>query len=201
MRSYKPYCASGGPSWTCWGVTSPSWRLSRKPFPRITYERAVEILRGTEVRQMLEADLTTATARVDELNRMIKKKEAEHAGDGIKQWKVEKLAREIMEHREELAEQETSVRNIPHHMDLAANFEWGTDLGGSDETIIARMYDRPVCVTHYPCAIKGVLHEAQRRRSARGQRSGHIGARRVRRNRRRLAARRRLGRVARTNER
>jgi asparaginyl-tRNA synthetase len=35
-------------------------------------------------------------------------------------------------------------------MDLAANFEWGSDLGGSDETIIARLHERPVFVTHYP---------------------------------------------------
>ncbi len=126
----------------------------QKPFPRITYEQAVTTLRSTEVRQMLDADLTAATARVDELKKLIDEKEAERTGKGVKQWKVEKLAREIIEHREELAEQETAVRNIPHHRDLAANFEWGTDLGGSDETIIARMYDRPVCVTHYPSAIK-----------------------------------------------
>jgi hypothetical protein len=27
-------------------------------------------------------------------------------------------------------------------MELAANFEWGSDLGGSDETIISRLHDR-----------------------------------------------------------
>jgi hypothetical protein len=27
-------------------------------------------------------------------------------------------------------------------MELAKNFEWGSDLGGSDETIIARLHDR-----------------------------------------------------------
>jgi asparaginyl-tRNA synthetase len=39
-------------------------------------------------------------------------------------------------------------------MELAANFEWGKDLGGSDETIISRLHDRPVFVTHYPRGCK-----------------------------------------------
>jgi len=60
----------------------------------------------------------------------------------------------LLDARDELADQEEAVRNIPHHMELAANFAWGSDLGGSDETIIARLHDRPVFVTHYPRACK-----------------------------------------------
>ena len=37
---------------------------------------------------------------------------------------------------------------------MAAGFEWGRDLGGSDETIISRLHDRPVFVTHYPHDVK-----------------------------------------------
>ena len=33
-------------------------------------------------------------------------------------------------------------------------FEYGTDLGGADETVLSEQYGRPVCVTHYPAAIK-----------------------------------------------
>lgn len=33
-------------------------------------------------------------------------------------------------------------------------FEWGNDLGGTDETIISEQFDRPVMVHHYPAAIK-----------------------------------------------
>ncbi len=35
-------------------------------------------------------------------------------------------------------------------MQLAANFDAGGDLGGSDETIISRLSERPTFVTHYP---------------------------------------------------
>ncbi len=122
----------------------------QKPFHRLTYSEAAELLHGDKVRTMLEQDLHNAKARVTELEKMIADKESERSGPGVKKWKAEKLAQEIAEHREELGDVETDVQNIPKHMELAAGFEWGGDLGGSDETIIARMHDRPVFVTHYP---------------------------------------------------
>ncbi len=33
-------------------------------------------------------------------------------------------------------------------------FQYGTDFGGTDETVLSEQYDRPVCVTHYPADIK-----------------------------------------------
>ena len=33
-------------------------------------------------------------------------------------------------------------------------FEYGDDLGGGDETVLSEHFDRPVCVTHYPAAVK-----------------------------------------------
>jgi asparaginyl-tRNA synthetase len=33
-------------------------------------------------------------------------------------------------------------------------FEWGNDLGGTDETIVSEQFDRPVMVHHYPSAVK-----------------------------------------------
>jgi asparaginyl-tRNA synthetase len=126
----------------------------QKPFYRITYSQAAEILRSDQTRKTFEEDLERAKARVEELEKLIGEKEAERGAAGIKEWKADKLAQEILDAREELGDQEEAVRNIPKHMELAANFEWGGDLGGSDETIIARLHDRPVFVTHYPRACK-----------------------------------------------
>jgi asparaginyl-tRNA synthetase len=125
-----------------------------KPFDRITYSEAAEILHSDRARALLEDDLARAKQRVEALQKLIAEKEAEQAGGGLKQWKADKLAAEIIAHREELAEQEEAVRNIPKHMALAADFAWGSDLGGSDETIIARLHEKPVFVTHYPGACK-----------------------------------------------
>lgn len=33
-------------------------------------------------------------------------------------------------------------------------FQYGTDLGGTDETVLSQQFDKPLCVTHYPGAVK-----------------------------------------------
>jgi asparaginyl-tRNA synthetase len=37
---------------------------------------------------------------------------------------------------------------------LGSNIEWGGDLGGEDETLLAKQFDRPVMVYNYPKAVK-----------------------------------------------
>ncbi len=39
-------------------------------------------------------------------------------------------------------------------LDQGLPFQVGGDLGGTDETVLSEQFDRPVCVTHYPAAIK-----------------------------------------------
>jgi len=39
-------------------------------------------------------------------------------------------------------------------LDKGLPFQVGGDFGGTDETVLSEQYDRPVCVTHYPAAIK-----------------------------------------------
>jgi asparaginyl-tRNA synthetase len=38
--------------------------------------------------------------------------------------------------------------------DKGQAFEYGTDLGGTDETVLSEHFDRPVCITHYPASVK-----------------------------------------------
>ena len=38
--------------------------------------------------------------------------------------------------------------------DTGLPFEHGTDFGGTDETVLSEQHDCPVCVTHYPVALK-----------------------------------------------
>ncbi|MBU0640541.1 MAG: asparagine--tRNA ligase [Planctomycetes bacterium] len=126
----------------------------QKPFERLTYSEAAELLHSDRARNLLEKDLATAQDRASALRTEIDEKEAQRSAPGAKKWKVEKLAQEIAAAREGLADCEEQVRNLPQHMELAANFTWGSDLGGSDETIIARLHERPVFVTHYPREVK-----------------------------------------------
>ncbi len=38
--------------------------------------------------------------------------------------------------------------------DKGLPFQYGTDLGGTDETVLSEQFDKPLCVTHYPSDIK-----------------------------------------------
>ncbi len=121
----------------------------QKPFYRITYTQASELLHGPRSRELLENDLVVKKSRMEEVERRITEVEAVATSDA-KEWAKDKAAAEAIELREERADLIEQVGNIPHHIELARNFEWGGDLGGSDETIISRLHDRPVFVTHYP---------------------------------------------------
>ncbi|MEK6675093.1 MAG: asparagine--tRNA ligase [Planctomycetota bacterium] len=125
----------------------------KRPFYRLPYTEAAELLRSSRARELLENDLTEKRQRVVELDERIAELEATAKGSG-KQWEKDKAAAEVIHAREERTEIVEQIGNIPHHMELAANFQWGGDLGGSDETIISRLHDRPVFVTHYPKQVK-----------------------------------------------
>ena len=121
----------------------------QKPFYRLTYTEVADILHSDQARELLERDLAAKQERVAELDKQIAELD-ELAKTGAKQWQKDKAAGEAIEAREERSELQEQISNIPHHMELAAGFTWGEDLGGSDETIISRLHDRPVFVTHYP---------------------------------------------------
>jgi asparaginyl-tRNA synthetase len=84
---------------------------------------------------------------------------------------VSYVVRRCLERRRpELAELERNVAPLeacvpPYHRisytdaveklkGLGSNIEWGHDLGGEDETLLAKQFDRPVMVYNYPKAVK-----------------------------------------------
>jgi len=125
----------------------------KKPFARITYSQGADLLRGPKSKELLQADLQAKQARLAEMEKKIAELESLATGNAS-QWKKDQAAAEAIELREDRSELIEQIGNIPHHIELAANFEWGGDLGGSDETIISRLHDRPVFVTHYPKGCK-----------------------------------------------
>ncbi len=134
----------------------------QKPFYRLPYSEAVEILKGPRPRELLEKDLAEKQAGVAALTARIDELEAMKAS-AKKAWEQEKAAQDIQAAREERTELEEQIVNIPTHMKLAADFAWGSDLGGSDETIISRLHDKPVMVTHYPKEVKAFYMRNDRR--------------------------------------
>ncbi len=133
----------------------------QKPFYRLRYMEVADILRGPRAEELLDRDLEEKNVRIAELDKSIAELE-EQSQSARKQWQKDKAAADAIAAREERAELAEQVANIPHHKELAANFQVGTDLGGSDETIISRLHDRPVFVTHYPRSVKAFYMRQER---------------------------------------
>jgi len=133
----------------------------KPPFYRLTYTEAVEILTGPKTADFLAQQLQELQSQKQQLESRIAALEEEQK-DQIKQWKRDKNAAELIELRSEIDEVSTKIENNPKHAKLAAEFQWGKDLGGSDETIISQMHDKPVFVTHYPKEAKAFYMKTDR---------------------------------------
>jgi len=143
------------------GADTEALEKIKPPFYRLTYTEAVEILTGPKTRDYMAQQLQDLQSQKQQLESRIAELEQEQKGQ-IKQWKQEKNAAELIELRSELGEVSTRIENNPKHARLAAEFQWGKDLGGSDETIISQMHDKPVFVTHYPKQAKAFYMKTDR---------------------------------------
>jgi len=131
----------------------------KPPFYRLTYTQAVEILTGERTVKFMAEQLTQLNQQKEKIESRIVELEKEQAGQ-IKQWKRDKNAAELIALRSDIDELNIKIENNPKHARLAAEFRWGRDLGGSDETIISQMHDKPVFVTHYPKEAKAFYMKA-----------------------------------------
>jgi asparaginyl-tRNA synthetase len=133
----------------------------KPPFPRLTYTESVDLLTGQKTRDFLAGQLEGLKNQKQQTQSRIAELEQQQKGQ-MKQWKRDKIAAELMDLNSSLAEVDTIIENNPKHAQLAAEFRWGKDLGGSDETIISQMHDKPVFVTHYPRAAKAFYMKTDR---------------------------------------
>ncbi len=123
------------------------------PFPRITYTEAVELLRSPETHRRIRDEIERDRQRLAEMRERLAglERELEAARKG---WVQDRLAREIGELREEIAHLAQDLEQRAARIESAARFSWGDDLGGDEETILSRLFDRPVMVTRYPRGVK-----------------------------------------------
>ena len=129
-------------------------------FPRISYDEAVAILKGDQAvngqtsMQLLENELKVTIQSIQDNETEIDERMATLQQPGIKkgvrnfnQNKIDRLKADI----KELNEQKN---NIPQWMESAQGFVQGADLGGSDETVLTKLFDAPVMVYNWPKKIK-----------------------------------------------
>ncbi len=128
-------------------------------FPRVTHSEAAKILRGeVEVNgknaiTVQEEDLAAAKKAIEEKQAKIEENEATIKG-GVKKGKRNYLQNQIDQLKGEIKKLEETCRNIPKWIESAKNFPDGEDFGGSDETVLTRVFDAPVMVYNWPTKIK-----------------------------------------------
>jgi asparaginyl-tRNA synthetase len=143
------------------GVDPAKLEKIKPPFYRLTYTEVADILTSQKTRDFLAEQLKELKNQKQQMETKITELEQQQKGQ-LKQWQKDKIAAELIELRSALAEVDTRIENNPKHAKLAAEFQWGKDLGGSDETIISQMHDKPIFVTHYPKAAKAFYMKLDR---------------------------------------
>ncbi len=139
--------------------TSIFEKISENKFPRITYDEAVSILKGEKdvdgnnTIKTLEQDLIELNEKIKKSSEEIFEKEKIIKG-GVKKGKRNFLQNKIDMLKNEIKEHEEKAKNIPIWIESAKKFEYGNDLGGSDETVITRMFELPVMVYNWPHQVK-----------------------------------------------
>jgi asparaginyl-tRNA synthetase len=133
---------------------------SLKPFPRMTYDDAVSIIKGEKPVngiysiQLLEGEQKAAEAKIAEIDAEIADKEQQINSGGLKKGQINFFTTKIIQLKQERADLEEDLRNIPTWLESARNFTYGDDFGGSDETVLTKLFDSPVMVYDWPHEVK-----------------------------------------------
>jgi asparaginyl-tRNA synthetase len=131
-----------------------------RPFVRLTYTDAIAVLKGEKpvngktTIEVLTQDLQQTQERIIAINADIAQREQTIANpnekQGVKNFNLDKIAKL----KAELTDAEEQAQNIPNWLKSAQDFTFGDDLGGSDETVITRMYNEPIMVYNWPHEVK-----------------------------------------------
>src|SRR6185295_6389978 len=129
-------------------------------FPRLTYEEAVRIIKGEQEVNgknsiaSLEEELKRVKLKMVEVKKEISDREEKIKNPSMKKGEVTFNQTKIDQLKNELKDLEEDERNIPLWISSAKNFEFGSDFGGSDETVITRLFDTPILVYNWPHEVK-----------------------------------------------
>ncbi len=132
----------------------------REPFIRMKYEDAVSVIKGEkEVNgrtslQMLQAEEDGLRADIARLEADIEEREKKIAGGELKKGEINFNRAKIDQLKNDIKDIQEKLENIPAWLNSAKNFERGNDFGGSDETVLTKMFGQPVMVYNWPQAVK-----------------------------------------------
>lgn len=142
------------------GRDTTTLKSSLNKYPRITYDEAVRIIKGEQdvngqnSIKSLEDELARVLARLIEIDADVADRTAKIAAGNMKKGEINFNQSKIDAMKQERADLEEDERNIPQWIASARNFEYGNDFGGSDETVITRLFDSPIMVYDWPHEVK-----------------------------------------------
>ncbi|MBN1251719.1 MAG: hypothetical protein JXR51_11455 [Bacteroidales bacterium] len=133
--------------------------IIKDKFPRLTYDQAAKILIGEEkvngktTIETLENDFLEVLKNIEENQKEIESAENQIKA-GVKKGQKNYLQNKIDTIKNNIKELDEKKKVIPQWIESAKHFKYGSDLGGSDETVLTRMFDLPVMVYNWPHEIK-----------------------------------------------
>jgi asparaginyl-tRNA synthetase len=147
-----------------------------KPFPRLTYDEAVKIIKGENdvngknAITSLEEELKQVLSTIELVDKEIADREEKIKVPGMKKGEIGFNQAKIDKLKQELVDLEEQSRNIPQWLKSAREFEYGNDFGGSDETVLTRLFDVPIMVYNWPHEVKAfyLKRDPENSRFARG---------------------------------
>jgi asparaginyl-tRNA synthetase len=104
--------------------------------------------------QLLEEDLQTLKSEIAAKQTDIDEREAKIASGALTKGEKNFNQNKIDQLKNEVKDLEEKAANIPQWLNSAQNFKRGDDFGGSDETVLTRMFGQPVMVYNWPREVK-----------------------------------------------
>jgi len=132
----------------------------RAPFIRMKYEDAVSIIKGEKevngktTLQMLEEEIAQLKAEKEAVVKDIEDRETKINSGELKKGEVNFNRNKVDQLKNQLKDIEEKEQNIPAWLNSARNFKRGDDFGGSDETVLTKMFGQPVMVYNWPQEVK-----------------------------------------------
>jgi len=132
----------------------------RLPFIRMKYEDAVSIIKGEKevngktTLQMLEEEIAQLKAEKEQVQKEVDEREAKINSGELKKGEVNFNRNKVDQLKNQLKDIEEKEQNIPAWLNSARNFKRGDDFGGSDETVLTKMFGQPVMVYNWPQEVK-----------------------------------------------
>jgi len=132
----------------------------RLPFIRMKYEDAVSIIKGEKevngktTLQMLEEEIAQLKEEKEKTQKEIDEREAKINSGELKKGEVNFYRNKVDQLKNLLKDVEEKEQNIPAWLNSARNFKRGDDFGGSDETVLTKMFGQPVMVYNWPQEVK-----------------------------------------------